>query len=274
MVLPIPCKNVNRQKPLAAQRIRPVYIRQDKEVRAIPKIIYIDPVGPEIACPGIIDNLGDIKNSETNLDFTHLDSGPSNLEYRYSEALVVPGLLNKIKKLEKEGYDGAIIGCFYDPGLYEAREILNQMVVTAPAEASMHIGAVLGHRFSVLVGRRKWIPRITENISKYGITGKFASFKSLEMGVDDFQGNKEITLAQMEKLAREAVEEDGAEVIILGCTMQFGYYQKLQEAVGVPVIDPVIAALKHAEMLISLREKVGLYVSKKYAFESPPDLNI
>jgi allantoin racemase len=40
------------------------------------------------------------------------------------------------------------------------------LVVTAPAEASMHIAVTLGQRFSIIVGRTKWIPLMRENVIK------------------------------------------------------------------------------------------------------------
>ena len=72
----------------------------------------------------------------------------------------MPKILKIIKKAEKENFDAAVIGCFYDPGLKEAREIAEKLVVTAPAEASMHIAVTLGQRFSIILGRTKWIPHV------------------------------------------------------------------------------------------------------------------
>ncbi|HHW03871.1 MAG TPA: hydantoin racemase [Thermoanaerobacterales bacterium] len=238
----------------------------------MPKIMYIDPVGPKGACPKLKNDLDRIKQKNTEVEFTCLKKGPEHLEYRYYEALILPELLDTIRDLETKEYDAAIIGCFYDPGLYEAREILNRMVVTAPAEASLHIAATLGRKFSILVGRLKWVPQMMENIMKYGLKDKLASFKSLEMGALDFHMDENITLSKMKEKALEAIELDGAEVIILGCTMNFGFYEKLQDQLKVPVIDPAIAALKYAELLVEIRDKLGWYTSKKYAFETPPDL--
>ena len=49
--------------------------------------------------------------------------------------------MNIIKNLEGKGYDAAIIGCFYDPGLLAAREITNRIIITAPVEESLHVVA-------------------------------------------------------------------------------------------------------------------------------------
>jgi len=130
----------------------------------MPKIVYIDPVGPEGACHALKEGLEGIKHKETEVKFIHLNRGPQHLEYRYYESLIIPDLLHIIKDLEKKNYDAAIIGCFYDPGLFAAKEISNRIIITAPAEASLYLAATLGYKFSIIVGRRKWIPRIMENI--------------------------------------------------------------------------------------------------------------
>jgi len=184
--------------------------------------------------------------------------------------LIIPDLLHIIKDLEKKSYDAAIIGCFYDPGLLAAKEIANRIIITAPAEASLYLAATLGFKFSIIVGREKWIPRIMENIDFYGLKDKLASFKTLELGVIDFHKDEAVTLKKLKEKAKEAVEQDRAEVIILGCTMQFGFYRDLQEYIKVPVIDPVIASFKYAEYLVELRDRFDWQVSKRCAFENPP----
>jgi|GEM_PF-6995251 len=77
------------------------------------------------------------------------------------------------------------------------------------------------------------------------------------------------TESLLKKKAKEAVEKDGAEVIILGCTIQFGFYKELQEYVGVPVIDAILAPLKYAEFLIELKDKFAWTHSKISGYESP-----
>jgi allantoin racemase len=236
----------------------------------MPKIAYIDPVGPEGACYSLKKGLEGIKQKETKVDFIHLNRGPRHLEYRYYESLIIPDLLHTIKNLEKKGYDAAIIGCFYDPGILAAREIANRIIVTAPAEASLNLAATLGYKFSIIVGRGKWIPRIMENIEFYGLKNKLASFKILELGALEFYKDEVFTKKKLKEKAIEAVEKDRAEVIVLGCTMQFGFYKELQEHMKVPVIDPVIASFKYAEYLVELRDRFGWQISKRYTFESPP----
>ena len=238
------------------------------------KILWIDPVGTALFDEPIKAFLETAKRPETTLEAVSLAKGPMHLEYHYYEALILADTLHVVRKAERDGYDAAVIGCFYDPGLREAREITERLVVTAPAEAAMHIATTLGHTFSILVGRKKWIPKMHENVVKYGFADQLASFKSLDMGVYEFQKDPKVTAERMRAAAREAVDVDGAEVIVLGCTIEFGFYRELQAELGVPVIDAVLAPLKYAEFLVDLRDRFDWSHSKVYGYQSPPDAEI
>ena len=234
------------------------------------RILWINPIGSSDFDQPIKEFLETGKSADTEINVVSLNRGPLHLEYHYYEALVLTDTLHLVKQYEKDGYDGAVIGCFYDPGLREAREITDKLVVAAPAEASMHIAATLGHKFSIIVGRKKWIPKMKENVVNYGFKDRFASFKSVNLGVYEFQKDLSETTRRLQAAAREAVEKDLAEVIILGCTAQFGFFRELQKDIGVPVIDPILAALKYAELLIQLKKRFNWGHSKIYGFEAPP----
>jgi allantoin racemase len=128
----------------------------------------------------------------------------------------------------------------------------------------------LGATFSIIVGRRKWIPQMRENVRAYGLESRLASFRPLGLGVPDYHADEAETARRFREAGRRAIEEDGAEVIILGCTASSGFYAELQAELGVPVIDSAIAAVKHAEYLIEVRDRFGWATSKIGRYESPP----
>jgi allantoin racemase len=233
------------------------------------RILYIDPVGVEVVQEGF-RFLVDQKREETELTMVPLPRGPEHLEYRYYEALVLVDILHLVREAERQGFDAAVIGCFYDVGLQAAREVAERLVVVAPCEASTHIAATLGDRFSIIVGRRKWIPEMMENVIRYGMKERLASFKSVDLGVLEFHQDEEETARRFVKAGREAVERDGAEVLVLGCTATYGFYRELQEELGVPVIDSMLASFKTAEFAAELKNRLGWSHSKIGAYESPP----
>jgi allantoin racemase len=233
------------------------------------KILYIDPVGVEVVAEGL-EFLASHKQQGTELTMVTLPRGPEHLEYRYYEALVLVDILHLIVEAERQGFDATVIGCFYDVGLQDAREVVERMAVVAPCEACVHIASTLGDKFSIIVGRRKWIPEMMENVIHYGMSERLASFKSVDLGVLEFHQDEGETARRFMEVGREAVERDGAEVLVLGCTATYGFYRELQDELGVPVIDPMIAAFKAAEYAAELKNRFGWSHSKIGGYESPP----
>lgn len=238
------------------------------------RVLWINPVGTESFDAEMQDLFEQEKMPDTEVIVRSLTRGPHHLEYHYYGALVLPDTLHMLMEAEQEGFDAAVVGCFYDPGLKEAREVTERMPVVFPAETCAYLAATMADRFSVLVGRRKWIPAMRENIVRYGLSDKLASFKELCMGVHDFQKDPQETERRMVVAAKEAVEQDGAEAIILGCTIEFGFFRTLQEIVGVPVLDATVTPFKFAEFKAELKQRYGWAASKVGGFKSPPKREI
>ncbi|MFF5988423.1 MULTISPECIES: aspartate/glutamate racemase family protein [Prauserella] len=234
------------------------------------RILWVNPLCTDAHDEALAQSFRDAVQPGTSVDVVSFGGeGPSHLEYSCYEALVAPDLLGTVRWAEESGYDALVIGCFYDPFLRAAREVATRMVVTAPAEACLAIASTLGEKFSVLVGRRKWVPEMTENVHKYGMADRLASFRVLGMGVNDFQVDHELTERRILEEATAAVAEDGADIVVLGCTIEFGFYRQVQEKVGVPVIDATVAPLKYAEFLADLSARFGWSHSKLIGYEGP-----
>ncbi len=206
----------------------------------------------------------------TGVEVMALAGGPSDLEHYQHEHEAITLMMERVPAaVQKMAIDAVSIGCFYDPGVRALRERLGIPVVGV-GEASMHLASLLGHRFSVLVGRKKWIPLMSDNALAYGFERRIASWRSIERTVAQLQADPETAFQAMVTQAEIAVRDDRAEVIVLGCAAMEGAAQRLSERVGVPVVDPVVAAFKLAEMLGDLRSRTGLSISRRYDYEPPP----
>jgi allantoin racemase len=219
----------------------------------------------------MLNTINEVKRTDARPKVVSLRKGPVHLEYHYYEHLNLGETLGWVKWAGKQGYDAVIVGCFYDPGLREARELVSIPVIF-PAEATMHVAATLGHKFSIIVGRRKSIPRMESNVYVYGLERKLASFRSVEFTVPRMGSEPEKLEKAILAEAKKAIEEDGAEVIVLGCTMQSGFMKELTKKLKVPVLDAVVTSWKFAEMMADLHRKVGLAHSRLYGYEPPPDV--
>lgn len=234
------------------------------------RILFVNPFYAPEWTDELKQYLDDHKNPDTETAVAMLERGPRHVEFHYYESLVGQDVLTMVKQGEKAGFDGAILGCFYDPFLREAREICDHMVVTGLEEASLQLAASLGANFSIISVRQKCTPAFRENVQKYGMSHRLASFRHLNLTVEDLKNNRKLTEERMEAAIAAAVQKDGAEVVILGCSMMLGFYRLMQEKYGVPVIDPILAGFKQAEHLVEVRDQCGWYTSKAAHYETPP----
>jgi allantoin racemase len=235
------------------------------------RVLWINPVGTTAFDADTAKILATTKRAETTFAVVSLPSNrPRHLEYHAYEAQVVADIV-RITYAAAQSYDAIVIGCFYDVGLREAREVSGRAIVLAPCQSATAIAANLGNSFSILVGRKKWIPKMRENVILYGHEHRLASMRSVDLGVHDFQADEEKTCQKLIHEGRIAVEEDGAEVLILGCTAEYGFYQKMQDVLGVPVIDAIIAPFKMAEFMVELGQRVGWRPSRVGGSEPPPE---
>ncbi len=194
--------------------------------------------------------------------------GPETVESIYDVAMCTPWLLEEIRKAEEEGFDAVIIPCMADPGLYAAREIANIPVV-GESEISYLLASALGHKFSILQPIDQGLGVARQMLRTYGVEESVASVQVIDMGVNEMCADRERMKAAMIREGKKALEEDGADVIVMGCGFMADAVKEVQEELGVPVIHPFAAAIKYAEMLVTL----GLSHSKR-AYMTPPPKRI
>lgn len=237
---------------------------------------WLNPIGHSTFDAPIADLLHGIKQPSTQIEVVSFDMtpSPSHLEYRAYEALTYERTLRIARDCGQQNIDALVIGCFYDPALEDAREISGQTIVVAPCQASLQVVEHLANRFSIIVGRNKWMEQMHERVRSYGAADRLASMRPLGMGVDEFQKDPALTRRRIIEQAMRAVEEDGAEAIVLGCTIEFGFFEQVQREVGVPVIDPVVAAFKMAEAMAGMKRRFGWTPSRVGSCEPPPEAEI
>lgn len=239
------------------------------------KIMYLNPLASSAAYDDIFADMArDHKLPGTEVHVTSLpeaEGGFTHIEYRSYEAMVTRGIIRAARKAAKEGFDALAIGCFYDTALHDAREISGDMIVTAPCQSSCEIASTISNRFGVIVGRRKWVHQMQSTVHDLGHAHRLSGFYHVELGVTEFQADHAETGRRLIEAGRKAVEEDFAEALILGCTMEVGFYREVERRLGVPVIDPSIAALKRAEYAAVLKRQCGWVPSRKWSCEAPPE---
>ena len=196
-----------------------------------------------------------------------LAEGPLSLEGGVDEALIGPSLLSQAKKAQQEGYDAIVIDCAMDPGVRALRELVD-LPVTSALESALLFALGLGDKISVVTVLENTARVIKDRIRAYEFQGRVASVRFANVPVLDLE-NKDRAAQAILREARKAIDEDGADVIVLGCTGMSPVAEFLQQELPVPVVDPAAAALTMAESLVQM----GLSHSKR-CYLPPPEKKI
>jgi allantoin racemase len=203
------------------------------------------------------------------VDFAHIDAGPASIECDFEIMLSQPATTARIVEAEREGADAVVIDCMGDPALFAGRECVS-IPVLGPMQTAMSVAAMMGHKFSVVTVLRRILPMIERQAAVYGMTGKLASARSVDIPVLELEKDLAATKRALIAEARKAVVHDGADYIIFGCTGMLGCAEAvrqglLADGLDAPVIDPVPTAVNMAAALV----RSGLSHSK-HAFQQPP----
>lgn len=238
------------------------------------KIVYLIP-GPMGRTPegkAEVERRGNLLESYaapgTEIGIRDVPEGPASIESMYEEYLSIPATIRTAIKLEQEGWDAIILGCYGDPGLDALRELISIPVV-GPGEATALMAASLGHRFSIITITESVIPFTERLVRDAGVGEKLASVRAVEIPVLELHDDVERTIEATMEEGRRAMREDRADTLILGC-MSMGFLE-IAEAVspelGIPVLNPGRTSLKFAEALVG----GGLRHSRR-AYLTPPKL--
>lgn len=216
------------------------------------------------------ERCGGIVEPGTTLETRFFGSGEiPHVEHAFYAHIAAHNVIEMAVAAERDGFDAVVIGCYFDPGLREARELVSIPVVGV-GEATLHVASMLcAGRFSVVVGRRSWIPRMADNARNYGIESKIGSWRVLDLSVRDM-GDPEKAGPALLREARLAVQQDQAEAICVGCTAMAGLTKAVQDELHVPVLDPAVVGLKVAELQATLWRRFGISHSKAGGYETPP----
>ena len=190
--------------------------------------------------------------------------GPPAIEGAYDDAFAVPGLLARIREGEAEGADAHVIACFDDTGLDAARALADAPVIGI-GEAGFHAATLLAHRFAVVTTLSRSVPVLEDNLLRYGLARRCARVRAADVPVLELDDPASNARARIGAAIARALDEDGAEAIVLGCAGMADLAASLSAEFGVPVIDGVAAAVVMAEGLAA----IGLRTSKRRGYARP-----
>ena len=185
----------------------------------------------------------------TKIDAISAQSGITAIENPEQSTIAAPIVVRLIAE-QAEHYDVTIIAAFSDPGLFEARKITAKPVIGI-AESAMLKAAEFGPKFTIITLGEKFRDPIRNHAEACGIGNSLANVRILPWSVSEVGGNQGQYLEAFRLECERAIEEDGAQAIIIGGGPLSGMADKIVDELSVPVLDGVACATQRAETIAS-----------------------
>jgi Asp/Glu/hydantoin racemase len=214
------------------------------------RIIVINPNSSVACTEGIDAALESLRLAGgPEIECRTLAEGPLGIETQAHVDGVIEPLCRLIAGQEGRA-DGFVIACFSDPGLQAARETTAKPVLGI-AESGILTALTLGRRFGIIAILEASFPRHERFIRAMGVESRFAGERAVGLGVSELE-DQDKTLGRMIDCAHRLKDDDGADVLVMGCAGMARYRERLEDATGLPVIDPTQAAVGMAITAVRL----------------------
>lgn len=214
------------------------------------RIVVINPNSSVDVTDGIDAAMQPLRFTDgPSIDCLTLKDGPPGIETQRHVDSVVGPLCDLIER-EGNNTDAFVIACFSDPGLHSARETTTRPVMGI-SESGITTALTLGEKFGIIAILPKGITRHKRYIRQMGLEGRLAGDRAIGVGVTGLSAEEEVE-SRMTAVGRKLIEEDGADTLIMGCAGMARYRHRLEDTLGVPVIDPSQAAVADAIAAVRL----------------------
>jgi Asp/Glu/hydantoin racemase len=207
----------------------------------VDRILVINPNSTEAVTKGIDEAMAPLRiPGGPQIDCVTLKEGPPGIETQQHVDGVIAPLLKLVGE-KQSAYSAFVIACYSDPGLHSVREATAKPVLGI-SECGILTALTLGQKFGVIAILQKSIPRHLRYMGAMGVMDRLAAELPVGLGVTELSDEKK-TFGRMVEVATALRDVHGANVIVMGCAGMARYRKPLQDAVGLPVVEPSQAAV-------------------------------
>lgn len=193
----------------------------------------------------------------TEISVDCIPSGPRSIESNTDEILAGPLMVQAAIQAEREGYSAFVVYCFSDLAVAAIRENVS-IPVTGPGETALAAADMLSNRFSVITTVERNISRTYRRLLQHPVAQrKMVSVRALDLPVVQLREDPAVTCGRLKQVCRQAVEQDGADTVVLGCLGMAQYGEEVERACDIKVIDPAFLAVAWAELSARLDLRPG-----------------
>lgn len=200
-------------------------------------ILVINPNSSKAVTRSMETCLGPFVDRRHVLRCIELAKSPPGIETDRHVEDVVPHLIEAVRGARA---DAIVVSCFSDPGIDAVREAAS-VPVTGIAEAAYLAALGLGERFGIVSLGPSSIARHRRYLEKLTLHARLAGDRSIDMTIAELIATDVVD--RVSATAAQLRDEDGADVIILGCAGLGSYREALQDRLRLPVVDPVQAGV-------------------------------
>jgi Asp/Glu/hydantoin racemase len=224
---------------------RPSARRRSGYHRAVSaRILVINPNSTEAVTRGIDEALEPLRIAGgPAIECMTLEDGPPGIETQQHVDGVVAPPVRTVRSRDGD-FAAFVIACYSDPGLHSVREATSKPVLGI-SECGILTALTLGQKFGVIAILRQSIPRHLRYIGALGVADRLAGELPVGLGVTELSDQKR-TFGRMVEVGKALREQHGADVVVMGCAGMARYRKPLQDAIGVPVVEPTQAAVAMA----------------------------
>jgi len=208
------------------------------------RILVINPNSTEECTRGIDEACAPLRMpGGPAIDCVTLKEGPPGIESQQHVDGVVSPMLKLIRKKENQ-YSAFVIACYSDPGLHSIREATKKPVLGI-SECGILTALTLGQKFGVIAILSQSIPRHLRYVGAMGVSDRLAGELPVGLRVVELSDEKK-TFRRMVETGKALRDQHGANVVVMGCAGMARYRKPLQDALGIPVVEPTQAAVTMA----------------------------
>lgn len=223
-------------------------------------IMILNPNTTRSMTDGAVAGARDAARPKTRLIGSTAETGVDSVESNTDEVFGALAILDQVKRGEELGVDGYVIACFGDTGIAAAREVASGPVV-GMTEAALFTAALVAPRFAIVTLPRRTREQSHRVLLETGLAHR-AAVRAIDAPVSAAAADSTQLLDAIAEEAMQAIRDDAAEAIVLGCAGLAPITAPLAERLRVPVVDGVAAAVPMVEGLIAQKlttSRVGTY---------------
>lgn len=218
------------------------------------KILVINPNTTSSMTDKIAKAARSVVRPGTEIIASNPKDGPASIQGYLDGALCVPGLLAEVQN--HSDFDAVVVGCFDDTGVDALRCVVDAPVIGI-GEAAYHAASIIAPRFSVVTTLSRSVAGLEANLLRYGFDRKCGKVRASDVPVLSLESGDEKCIEKIRFQIQSAIDEDGAEAIVLGCAGMTDLMNRLSQEFQMPVIDGVTCGVTLAEALVASRIKTS-----------------